>query len=91
MTSRAKIPRCSSCRWWDRSNNFSTKDRDWGLCHFWGGKSGKKTRLGFIDFSWGHEPRGSNTCDWHNAKPEAKEAAILEGAMPKIMMEGEYT
>ena len=86
---RSKVSRCSSCRWWDRSNNFRAKDRDWGLCHFWGGTSGSRIPGGFIDFSFGHEPRGADTCDWHNAAPEAKATAQLDGKMPEIKLEGE--
>lgn len=89
MTARPKTSRCSSCRWWERSCNFRTIDRDWGLCHFWGGKAGHRTSLGFIDYSFGHEPRGSDTCDWHNAKPEQKAEAQISGNMPSIKHEGE--
>jgi hypothetical protein len=86
---RAKTSRCSSCRWWERSNNFRAQDRDWGLCHFWGGRSGHRILNGFIDYSYGHEPRGSDTCDWHNADPSKKEAAHLDGKMPEMKCEGE--
>lgn len=89
MTARARKMSCSSCRWWDRSNNFTPKDRDWGLCHFWGGKSGHRIPGGFIDYSFGHEPRGADTCDWHNAEPDRKAEAQLSGTMPAIKCEGE--
>lgn len=90
MTARGKVPRCSSCRWWERSNNYRAQDRDWGLCHFWGGRTGRGIPgLGFIDGSFGHEPRGSDTCDHHNAKPEAKADAILHDNMPALKLEGE--
>jgi len=81
--------RCKSCRWWERSYNFKTIDRDWGLCHFWGGKSGHGIHGGFIDYSFGHEPRGSDTCDWHNADPDKKELAQTEGNAPAIKCEGD--
>lgn len=89
MTARAKVPRCSSCRWWERSNNFRSQDRDWGLCHFWGGRSGHRTQIGFIDYSFGHEPRGGDTCEWHNTSPEKKGSAHLEGVMPEIKCAGD--
>lgn len=85
---RAKTSRCKSCRWWDRSNNFKAEDRDWGLCHFWGGRTGQRMPLGFIDYSYGHEPFGSDTCDWHNAGPEAKSKARIDGPMPALKCEG---
>jgi hypothetical protein len=81
--------RCQSCRWWERSNNFRAADRDWGLCHFWGGKSGRRILGGFIDYSFGHEPRGSDTCEWHNADPEKKPEAIAIGTMPDFKCEGD--
>lgn len=82
--------RCQSCRWWDRSNNFRAIGRDWGLCHFWGGKAGHRTQLGFIDYSFGHEPRGADTCDQHNAKPETREDAQIAQPMPAMKCEGEF-
>lgn len=90
MTTRATLrtPRCKSCRWWDRSNNFRQIDRDWGLCHFWGGHEGRRIPGGFIDYSVGHEPRGSDTCTWHNAPPERLEDAHENGPMPAIKCEG---
>ncbi len=85
---RAKTPRCQSCRWWERSNNYAAIDRDWGLCHFWGGKSGMRIPGGFIDYSFGHEPTGADTCDWHNANPAMKPEAHGSGNMPEIKCEG---
>lgn len=85
---RAKQPRCSSCRWWDRSNNFRSIERDWGLCHFWGGTSGRRISGGFIDYSYGHEPTGGDTCDRHNADPSVKADAHLSGTMPVMKCEG---
>jgi hypothetical protein len=82
-----KAARCKSCRWWDRSNNFRAIGRDWGLCHFWGGKTGHRIPGGFIDYSYGHEPRGDDTCNWHNATPERRKDA--EGDMPMMKCEGE--
>jgi len=77
---RAKTPRCKSCRWWDRSNNYRAMDRDWGICHFWGGRHvGARIHGGFIDMTVGHEPRGSNTCDWHDADPS------LRGTVPAVL------
>ena len=69
MTARVKTPRCKSCRWWERSNNFRTADRDWGLCHFWGKKAGHSIPSGFIDYTVGHEPSGADTCNQHNSEP----------------------
>ena len=86
---RARVARCSSCRWWDRSNNFRAKDRDWGLCHLWGGTSGHRMLNSFIDYSYGHEPRGSDTCAHHNASPEHKDGIQSGGDMPQIKCEGE--
>lgn len=83
-----KASRCKSCRWWERSNNFRQMDRDWGLCHFWGGQTGHRIPGGFIDYSVGHEPRGSDTCDWHNAPPEKMTEAHDYGKMPDIKCEG---
>lgn len=74
---RARTMRCMSCRWWEESCNFRAKERDWGLCHFWGGKSG-------------HEPRGCDTCNYHNAEPGQREAAWRAGAMPAIRLEGAW-
>ena len=70
--SRKKVARCKSCRWWDRSNNFRSADRDWGLCHFWGKREGARIPNGFIDYTVGHEPQGGMTCDQHNADPAAR-------------------
>jgi hypothetical protein len=81
--------RCKSCRWWERSNNFRAADRDWGLCHFWGGRFGRRILGGFIDGSFGHEPRGADKCEWHNAPPDAKDGAQLDGSMPTMKCEGE--
>ena len=83
--------RCQSCRWWDRSNNFRAIGRDWGLCHMWGGNVGKRLPggYGFIDGSFGHEPRGSDTCLHHNAKPEHKDDIQRGGEMPQLKCEGE--
>lgn len=80
-------PRCKSCRWWDRSGNYKAADRDWGLCHFWGGKSGHAFPSGFVDYSHGHEPRGSDTCDFHNADPALKGTIAAELA-PREKCEG---
>ena len=85
---RTNSRRCQSCRWWDRSNNYRAIGRDWGLCHFWGGKTGHRIPGGFIDYSYGHEPTGGDTCDWHNAEPTAKAEAHLSGTMPVIKCEG---
>jgi hypothetical protein len=85
---RSKVPRCVSCRWWDRSNNFRSVEKDWGLCHFWGGRTGMRTPRGFIDGTFGHEPSGADTCDWHNADPSKKAEAQLSGAMPELKCEG---
>lgn len=81
--------RCKSCRWWERSFNFRSADRDWGLCWFWGGRSGHRITGGFIDYSFGHEPRGSDTCENHNAPPESKPEAHTTGTMPSLKVEGE--
>jgi len=81
--------RCSSCRWWERSNNFRAKGRDWGLCHLWGGKSGRRIPGGWIDYSYGHEPRGDDTCEHHNCDPSNKDATIQTGTMPALKLEGE--
>jgi hypothetical protein len=91
MTARTKVARCQSCRWWERSNNFRAIGRDWGLCHLWGGKSGARLPNGdgFIDFSFGHEPRGSDTCEHHNADPVHKQNIQRGGEMPQIKCEGE--
>ena len=86
---KVKVARCKSCRWWDRSNNFRAIDRDWGLCHLWGGTTGHRIPGGFIDYSFGHEPRGSDTCAHHNASPETKAEIHMTGAMPPIKTEGE--
>ncbi len=86
---RKKVPRCQSCRWWDRSNNYSAIGRDWGLCHLWGGKSGRRLGNGFIDYTYGHEPRGADTCTHHNADPEHKDAILLGGYMPVLKFGGE--
>ena len=82
--------RCQSCRWWERSNNFSAIGRDWGLCHLWGGKSGAaiENGNGFIDYSFGHEPRGADTCEHHNADPAHKQNIQRGGEMPVIKCEG---
>jgi len=85
---RKKTNRCQSCRWWERSNNFRAIGRDWGLCHFWGGRTGCRTPVGFIDGTFGHEPSGMDTCDFHNADPAAKSEAQLGGKMPAMMCEG---
>jgi hypothetical protein len=45
--------------------------------------------LGFIDFSFGHEPRGSDTCEHHNADPVHKQNIQRGGEMPQIKCEGE--
>ena len=74
--------RCSSCRWWERSNNFRAIGRDWGLCHFWGGNIGFRIGQAFIDRTVGHEPRGSDTCAWHNAEPDERLHIHQVGAMP---------
>jgi hypothetical protein len=79
--------RCQSCRWWERSNNFRAIGRDWGLCHFFGGTAGNRIPGGFIDFSYGHEPRGADTCKWHNASPESR--ADAQSDAPSIKCEGE--
>jgi hypothetical protein len=80
--------RCSSCRWWERSNNFVAVGRDWGLCHFFGGKVGYRIAKGFIDATYGHEPRGSDTCDFHNSDPSLK-GAIMPDLRPKPKCAGE--
>lgn len=82
--------RCQSCRWWDRSNNFRAIGRDWGLCHLWGGRIGRRlpNGLGFIDGTFGHEPLGGDTCDHHNAAPERKAEILSGGSMPLIKYEG---
>lgn len=85
---RKHTPRCKSCRWWERSGNFSAIDRDWGRCHFWGGRHvGVRIRNDFIDATVGHEPRGSNTCDHHDADPSLREAVAAELA-PPLLTEG---
>ena len=86
---RAKVPRCTSCRWWERSNNFTSAQRDWGLCHFWVGKSGRRIPLGFIDYSYGHGPRGADTYEWHKKAPERKKDARFGGKMPEMKCDGE--
>ena len=86
---RNKVGRCQSCRWWERSNNFRAIGRDWGLCHFWGGKSGRRIPGGFIDYSFGHEPRGCDTCSHHNADPATKADTIMSGDMPVMKCEGD--
>ena len=88
MKVRTKVPRCQSCRWWERSNNFRAIGRDWGLCHLWGGKSGHRIGNCFIDYSYGHEPSGSDTCDHHNADPNSRDSILLDGNMPPIKCEG---
>jgi len=88
---RKKTPRCQSCRWWDRSNNFRAIERDWGLCHFWGRRSGSIISGGFVDYSFGHEPTGGDTCEHHNADPSTKANAQISGTMPVIKLEGEPT
>ena len=70
-----RTPRCKSCRYWERSYNFRAEDRDWGLCHFWGKQSGYHAAGVFMDFWDGHEPRGSDTCGWHNADPVVRDQA----------------
>jgi hypothetical protein len=87
--SRKKTPRCQSCRWWERSNNFRAIERDWGLCHLWGGKTGRRIPGGVIDGTFGHEPRGADTCEHHNAEPSAKDAILQAGEMPMMKSEGE--
>lgn len=88
MTAK-RTNRCQSCRWWERSNNFRAISRDWGLCHFWGGRTGGRTPLGFIDGTFGHEPTGMDTCDFHNADPVAKANAHEIGIMPEMKCGGE--
>ena len=63
-------PRCSSCRWWQRSYNFAKTARDWGDCHFWGQKYARNAAGAFIDGWRGASPRGSDTCAAHNLPPE---------------------
>ncbi len=87
---RAKVPRCKSCRWWERSNNFRSQDRDWGLCHMFGGRAGARMGGGFIDFSYGHEPLGSDTCDFHNADPSIQ-GTVPTALHPKHKCEGDFT
>ena len=65
-----RATRCSSCRWWDRSHNFNSKDRDWGDCRFWGAREGLRHGRTFVDHWRGPSPRGSDTCVAHNAPPE---------------------
>lgn len=88
MADRKNTKRCQSCRWWDRSNNFRAIGRDWGLCHFWGGTAGRRIPGGFIDYSFGHEPLGCDTCEWHNSDPSKKAEAKIAGTMPEIKCEG---
>jgi hypothetical protein len=88
---RRMTRRCQSCRWWDRSNNFRAIGRDWGLCHLWGGKTGRRmlNGIGFIDYSFGHEPLGADTCEHHNADPAQKASIQISGKMPPLKLEGE--
>lgn len=80
--------RCKSCRWWDRSNNNRSADRDWGMCHFWGGRhAGYRIGNGFIDFTVGHEPTGAHTCDQHNADPALRGTDGMKPP-PVILTEG---
>ena len=66
-------------------------ERDWGLCHLWGGKTGRRmlNGLGFIDYSFGHEPLGADTCEHHNADPAQKASIQISGKMPPLKLEGE--
>ena len=82
-------PRCKSCRWWERSFNFKTYERDWGLCHFWGRRAGANVGNAFIDFTVGHEPRGCCYCGFHNADPSLL-GQIPKDLAPKMMAEGEF-
>jgi len=88
---RAKVGRCQSCRWWERSSNFRAISRDWGLCHLWGGNSGSRLPggFGFIDYSYGHEPRGADTCDHYNTDPKNRDEVLMDGKMPDHKCEGE--
>jgi hypothetical protein len=92
MTDEGKVkrkPRCQSCLWWERSNNFRAVSRDWGLCHFWGGNRGFRIPGGFVDVSYGHEPRGSDTCGFHNSDPVLRGTFAPELA-PRFKCEGEF-
>lgn len=91
MTRAAKVPRCLSCRWWERSSNFKSEERDWGLCHLWGGRSGHISSGMALDYTFGHEPRGSDTCEYHNADPVSKEPILQTGKMPILKTEGEFS
>ncbi len=85
-----KTDACARCRWWERSNNARKIAADWGLCHFWGGRSGHGVAgIGFIDYSYGHEPRGGDTCGAFNADPTLR-GTIPKALSPKPKCEGVY-
>lgn len=85
----SRTARCKSCRWWERSNNFRQAERDWGLCHFWGGEHfGARIPNGFIDYTVGHEPRGADTCGFHNADPSLR-GTVPASIAPKMKCGGE--
>lgn len=62
---------------WRRDNPDAVivaRPSKWGLCHFWGKRAGYLAAGVSMDFWDGHEqPRGSDTCGWHNADPVVRD------------------